>query len=75
MSKATRIQKGDQVKSLVALKTHQATFPAGTIFVVEKRYRGLWLVQRDRCPHCGIRLRIGGIEDWRLEKLPCSQVT
>ena len=75
MSKATRIKKGDQVKSLVALETKQATVPAGTIFVVKKRYNGLWLVQRDGCPHCGIRLRINGVVDWKLEKLPCSPAT
>ena len=68
-AKPGRIKRGDIVKSKVRLQSQEAVFNPGTIFVVDKRYNGLQLTERDPRPRTGSRLTISKVPDTSLIKI------
>lgn len=46
--------KGRKVVSGMELKNGSASLPAGTVYTIEKKFKGFSLVS-DPCPCCGVR--------------------
>ena len=69
-----KIKKGEFVKSLKVLRNAVGELPKGTIFIVIGSYRGLDLIQYNRCNCCGIRLSISKVYGSDIKRLTQEEI-